>query len=307
MSAGVPVELVPTRCAVCGTEDDAEEVYRANLEASALNPVVFSARRLPDGLHFRIVTCNRCGLLRSDPIVRPEFLARLYADSTFDETESDNLRRTYGRYLGELDRHRARKHALLEIGCGTGFFLEEARARGYVRAVGVEPSVAAVRKARARDGIDVLCDVIRPGLFPPRSFDVICMFQTLDHLPDPGAALDECRSLLRPGGLLLALNHDSGALSARLLGERSPIVDIEHTYFYDAITMRRLFVAHGFRVLRVGPAVNCYSFRYLLSLLPLAPRLRSAVLKAVDASPLARWRLWAPLGNLRLVAERPAQ
>ena len=297
------VPLVATRCAICGIEGGADEVYPANVDADTLDDVIFSARRPPDGIHFRMVRCRTCGLIRSDPIVPADHLARLYAESHFDESEVTNLRRTYGRVLDELDRHGARKDALLEIGSGTGFFLEEARTRGYRRTVGVEPSLEAAAEADRRTGVETVRDVMRPGLFPAGSFDVICIFQTLDHLPDPADVLDECRRVLRPAGLVLAFNHDTSALSARLLGERSPIVDVEHTYLYDPRTMRRLFESRGFEVLAVGPVRNLNSIRYLLHLTPLPGPLKA--LARTVLAPVAGARLWVPLGNLRLIARRP--
>lgn len=298
------VPLVPTRCAICGTEGEADEVYPANVNVDTLDDVVFSARRPPDGIHFRMVRCRRCRLLRSDPIIPAEHLARLYAGSHFDEGEVPNLRRTYGRVLAELDRHGARRDALLEIGSGTGFFLEEARTHGYRRTVGVEPSQAAAAEADRRPGVETIRDVMRPGVFEAGAFDVVCIFQTLDHLPDPAGVLDECRRVLLPGGLVVAFNHDTSALPARVLGDRSPIVDVEHTYLYDPATMRRLFESRGYEVLAVGPVRNLVSLRYLLHLLPLPPGLK-AVARAVLA-PVGGARLWMPLGNVRLIARRPA-
>src|SRR5207248_2471865 len=103
------------------------------------------ARRLPDGIRYRIAKCRTCGLVRSDPVVAPEVLARLYVQSTFDYgDEVANLTRTYGRYLAKLASYGVRKGALLEIGCGNGFFLVEALARGYTTVRGCEPSAAAV-------------------------------------------------------------------------------------------------------------------------------------------------------------------
>ena len=62
------LRLDATRCAICGTLDNALELYAANFTTNALNPEVFSARRLPDRLHFRLVRCLSCGLVRSDPV-----------------------------------------------------------------------------------------------------------------------------------------------------------------------------------------------------------------------------------------------
>src|SRR5262245_61843605 len=76
-------DLVATRCAICRTRDADREVYAMNFRPADLNAEVFSARRLPDRLHYRMVRCGRCGLLRSDPILSAGELARLYARSRF--------------------------------------------------------------------------------------------------------------------------------------------------------------------------------------------------------------------------------
>ncbi|MEJ7813117.1 MAG: class I SAM-dependent methyltransferase [Gemmatimonadaceae bacterium] len=301
------VAMHATRCAICNTADAATELYPANFDAGALNAAVFSARRLPDRVHFRMVTCDACGLVRSDPVAASSVLGRLYKESAFNYgDEVANLQRTYGRYLAELEELGVRKGRLLEIGCGNGFFLEEAAAQGYADVRGVEPSRAAVAAASPERRPGIVCDVMRPGLFDAASFDVICLFQVLDHLPEPAALLDECFRLLRPGGLMLCLNHDVGALSARVLRDRSPIVDIEHTYLYDRRTMARLFAGRGFRVRRVRGARNTYTLQYVARLVPLPSALKRGVLGALRATRLGRARVAVALGNQYLVAQKPA-
>ncbi len=300
------VELRNTRCAICGTEGNAAELYPANFDLQALNPAVFSARRLPDRVHYRLVKCKACGLVRSDPVAPPELLEQLYHQSTFTYTdEVADLKRTYGRYLAKLDSCGARKEALLEIGCGNGFFLRQALAQGYRTVRGVEPSNAAISQAAPEVRGTIVCDLMRPGLFSPAEFNVICLFQVFDHVPDPSALLDACFTALRPGGLVLSLNHNITAVSARLLGERSPIVDIEHTYLYSPATMRRIFAARRFLVLKVGSVRNQYSLRYLVRLLPLPAKPKSAALAWLHGNAIGRLRLCVPLGNLYLVARKP--
>jgi len=300
------VELKRTRCAICGTEGNATELYPANFDPQALNPVVFSARRLPDRVHYRLVRCNTCRLVRSDPIADPGLLAQLYQQSAFTYTdEVADLKRTYGRYLARLDDYGARKGVLLEIGCGNGFFLQQALAQGYRSVRGVEPSRAAIGQAAAEVRGSIICDLMRPGLFGPDEFDVICLFQVFDHVPDPAALLDASLAALRPGGLVLAINHNVTAVSARLLGERSPIVDIEHTYLYSPATMTRIFTEHGFRVRKAGSVRNQYSLRYLAQLLPLPPKPKRVALAWLQGHALGRLRLRVPLGNLYLAAQKP--
>ncbi len=78
-------------------------------------------------------------------------LSHLYAKSTFDyESETANLKATYGRYLSKLRRIGGRQQSLLEIGCGDGFFLEQALQQGYTDVRGVEPSEAAIAGASPR-------------------------------------------------------------------------------------------------------------------------------------------------------------
>ena len=300
--------LTGTRCAICASEGNAETVYPANLGADAFTPAVFSARRAPDRIHYRIVRCLECGLLRSDPVASVELVSDLYSRSKFEYGgESANLARTYGRYLAELDRYGHRKEALLEVGCGNGFFLEEARRRGYDVVRGVEPSADAVAQAPPSLRESIVVDVMRPNLFGEQSFDAICLFQVLDHLPDPADVLNECLQLLRPGGLVLCLNHDVEALSARLLGERSPIVDVEHTYLFSQKTISQLFEALGFRVIACGPARNTYSLRYLSHLLPLPRRAKTPLLEVLDATRVGNLRLSLRLRNLYAIAQRPRE
>lgn len=300
------ISLQATACAICGSGATSAELYPANFDLEAFNTSVFSARRLPDGIRYRMVRCAGCGLVRSDPVADASVLAELYTESTFDyDEEVDNLKATYGRYLRLLERHGVQKDALLEIGCGNGFVLEEALAQGYRTVQGVEPSTAAVAKASPQVRPHLVCDIMRPGLFAPDQFDVVTFFQVFDHLPDPGAVLDECLRVLKPGGLILCLNHNVEAVSARLLRERSPIIDIEHTYLYTPKTLARLFVTHGFQVAQSVPVYNTYTTRYLAQLVPLPRKLKTRVLKRLSHGAVGQRRLSVPLGNLCLIARKP--
>src|SRR5260370_21529620 len=90
------VDLHATCCAICQTENNATELYRANFDLEAFSPTVFSARRTPDRIHYRMVRCNTCQLVRSTPVADPDTVANLYHESSFDYSqEVDNLTRLY--------------------------------------------------------------------------------------------------------------------------------------------------------------------------------------------------------------------
>jgi SAM-dependent methyltransferase len=297
--------LAPTSCAICRTLGNADELYPATLTPDAFTAAVFSARRLPDRVHYRLVTCRACGLVRSDPVLGAEALAKLYAASTFDYAgELDGLRATYGRALARVAELTPDRAGLLDVGTGSGFVLELAHDMGWSDVRGVEPSADAIGQASPDIRPRIAMDVMRAGLFEAGSFDAVTMFQVLDHMPDPAVLLEECRRVLRPGGVVLAFNHSVTAWSARLLGERSPIIDVEHTYLYSPRTMHRLFDEAGYEVLSITPARNTYSLSYLAQLLPLPDGPKARLLERLGRSRAGALRATVPLGNLCLIARR---
>jgi SAM-dependent methyltransferase len=298
------VVLAPTPCAICGTLGNADELYPPTYDDAAFNERIFSARRIPDTIHYRMVRCRTCGLVRSDPSADQASLSDLYERSSFDyAAEVPNLRRTYGRYLARAKR-RSRGRSLLEIGCGSGFMLEEALAMGYEIVRGVEPSHKAIAAAPPSIRNHIVPDIIKPGLFEGGEFDTVCMFQVFDHLPEPAVVLDQVRDLLSPGGALLCFNHNVESLSARFLGERSPIVDIEHCYLYSIETMKRLMRAHGFNVVEAGAAANTLSLRHFLHLVPSPASLKRRLLNVADSARIGRLPLRLRLGNLYAIGQR---
>ena len=182
--------------------------------------------------------------------------------------------------------------------------LEVALQHGWTDVRGVEPSADAIAKAAPGIGPLIVQDMMRPGLFPDQSVSVVTLFQVLDHLPDPLGVLRACHQILRPGGVILAFNHNVTAWSARVLGEKSPIIDVEHTYLYSPETMRRLFTEAGFEVLSVGPVRNTYSISYLTHLVPLPRSFKQALIPRLRKTAIGRLQLTVPLGNLCLIARR---
>ena len=249
---------------------------------------------------------NRSGLVRSDPVADPALIYEFYAQSSFHYGEELRwLKKTYGRYLERLCTRGCSRESLLEIGCGNGFFLERAMEAGFRDVRGVEPSRQAVEQATPALRTRILCDVMRSGLFDAERFEAICMFHIFDHIFEPNELLAECLRILKPGGFILTLNHNVESWSAKLLGEKSPIIDIGHTFLYSPSTMRLIFEANGFEVIEQGRVWNTYSLTYLFHLIPLPGVLKEIGLRALKASAFGSLPLTLPLGNLYLIAKKP--
>lgn len=297
------IRYVPKACLFCAGDDCAEELYPRNFRDQDLTAEIFSARRVTEHFHYRMVRCRRTGLVYSREILPDEVLQRLYAGSkvTFS-AYADVIRRDYWRPL-KARGDGMRKDSALEIGCSSGFFLEELQARGFRDVHGCEPSVEARALAhpKVREGI-------RTGFFtaeayPDAAFDLICAFQTLDHLADPKAFLAACLRKLRPGGHLYLIVHHAGSLQAKVFGEKSPIIDVEHIYLFTPKTLKRAVEEAGFAEAETFPVRNSYPLRYWLTHAPLPGRRLWSLLAGLTG--LDRLRIPLSAGNIGLLARKP--
>jgi SAM-dependent methyltransferase len=295
--------MTASHCAICGPNQPSDLVYPNRLPAGLVSAEAFSARRVPDRMHSEIRRCRTCGLLFATPVPDADELNAGYAVSEMTYAgQLADLRRTYGALLDDLMRTRGTKAGrLLEIGCGSGFVLDEALGRGFSDVAGVEPSVEAVAAAS-----DLVRGRIKLGLFtgrefPPGSFDVVCGFHVFDHVRDPRAMLDGMRRMLAPGGVLLLVMHDAGAWSAKVLGDRSPIFDIAHPYLYNRKTIVTMLEASGFEAPDVFPVRNTYRLEYWAHLTPMPRFCRGIVRAVLDLGP-GQWPVTLPAGNMGATA-----
>lgn len=293
--------MVKTSCAICGSYDDFEIMYKSNFTDKDLNTDVFSARRLPDGSHYQIVKCKKDGLVRSNPILEPDIISRLYKDSKFTyENEVANLEKSYINVLTPLLSKISKSDNILEIGCGNGFVLNKLYKMGFNNVFGIDPSIAAQQKADTKIMKNILVSILKPGIFKTKKFNLIFFFQTLDHIPNPDEFIKNCYQLLEKGGYILAFNHNIESLSAKILGEKSVIIDIEHTFLYSPSTIKKLFEKNNLRPIKVFSPFNIISLKYLIQLLPLPIFLKKIFL--VLSTNRINFKL--QLGNLCIIARK---
>ncbi|MFA6243370.1 MAG: class I SAM-dependent methyltransferase [Candidatus Hydrogenedentales bacterium] len=298
--------LIETRCPLGGDIAFDREVYPANVDLNQLTSDRFSARRLPDRIHYRIVRNLETNTIRSCPILDEESLNRLYRASAVNyEPIADYASRTYLHYAQQALSILKDKRGLLEIGCGHGFFLKAASIFGFDRIAGIEPSSEAVSKAPPELRGLIKEGALQSGLFEPESFSLVCGFQVLDHLAAPNEALQICKSYLAPGGVMLWICHDIASPLARMLGERCPMIDVQHIVLYDRKTVAKLFRRNGYEVCDVFGVSNCYPLSYWMHLMPIPAGIKRMLLPFMDFSSVGAMTLKANLGNLGILARKP--
>lgn len=210
-----------------------------------------------------LVQCVNCGLVYVSPRPDPNELYALYGESYFNNDDSgtvgysnyirdeSNIRKTFQRRLKRVERF-ARPGALLDVGCAAGFFLSEAQARGW-GVQGLDVSHFAARYTRDRFGIPAQQGSLLELDYPDGAFDMVTMWDVIEHVPDPHAHFAKIARLLRPGGVFALATPDVGSLPARLTGKRwvGYKLQEEHVYYFSAKTLRAMLDQAGFEVVDV--------------------------------------------------------
>lgn len=224
-----------------------------------------------------ILRCTSCDTVFISPEQQESAAESLYSQDYFTEREGyffhDGVVDASGQEsphiadfragLALIEAHTHEPGRLLDIGCATGSFLSLARAKGW-ECRGVEVSAFAAAQARERTGCEVFCGRLEDAPFGHGTFDVITMWDLLEHLPDPLGGLERARSLLKPGGLLLVNTPNENSLLrqvARLLYRGSggwmtaPVNRLYHRYhlyYFAAETLEALLRRAGFEVVELN-------------------------------------------------------
>lgn len=214
-------------------------------------------------LHDDIYSCRPCGLARSVPPLPIDDLEDLYREvEDPDYLVSEGERRaSFRRVLSRIERFE-RPGRLLEVGSAVGLFLEEARARGW-DAVGIEPSRWASEEARDR-GLEVFTGTLEQYPHGGSPFDVVALWDVLEHMADPRAELRRMAALLEPGGLLGLTTVNIGGAGARLLRGRWPWLMRMHLHYFTRASLAEMVRREGFEILRLATEPKVLKLGYIL-------------------------------------------
>jgi SAM-dependent methyltransferase len=155
------------------------------------------------------------------------------------------------RRLRRIRRDAPEARRLLDVGCGTGAFLSVAR-HAYA-CCGVDVSAEAVAVVREDLDVDVLAGDLATVDLPAGSFDVVTLFDAIEHVPDPHGVLVAARRLLSPRGILIVTTGDTDSLICRLTGKRWHLMTPpEHLTFFSKTGLARLVTRCGMTVRSVA-------------------------------------------------------
>ena len=253
-------------CPLCGGGDFvvlSRSRYPDDLTAEQLQQAfrASSDEKLMD----QLVRCRGCELVYVNPRIDEALLVESYASAVDPQFIAQNPERirTFSRLLEKTLPRPAAGARLLDIGCAGGAFLVAAREFGFT-VTGVEPSHWLAESGRTQYGLDIRQGVLTPGMFPDASFDVITLWDVIEHVAQPAEVLSTVHRMLKPEGQLLVNYPDYGSWMARLLGRRWPFLLSVHLLYYTRATMTRQLQHAGFTPLRIQPHFQALKLGYIL-------------------------------------------
>jgi SAM-dependent methyltransferase len=279
---------------------------KQNIDPARMSAFSFASRKLPEFMSHQLVQCPTCDLVYANDPPDQSVLAQAYHVASFDSAqEADDAAAAYGKAVLPVVARIKNKEAALEIGAGTGIFLDVLQSQGFKVTLGVEPSSAAIAAAPARRQGWLTEAIFRESDFQPESFDFICCFMTLEHVRDPQEIVSAASRLLRPGGAIALVTHDYRSGVNRLLGKRSPIIDVEHMQLFSPRSIRYLLEHNSFESIAVNSFQNRYALRYWMRLLPFGVGFKQNAIKSLDAIGMADMKLSFNVGNMLSFGYRP--
>lgn len=267
-------------------------------------------------LGYKILKCNKCDLkslaFEGD---YDDFLKSYYSEGYFYGgknycgysdygAERDNIINNFlGYYQTIKDYNPSGK--LLDVGCAAGYFVELMLDRGY-EAEGIDTSEAVLNNAKKEIKERLFNMPLHKFTAKENTYNLVTMFDLIEHLHDPLADLKNVNSLLSDKGYLYVVTGDIGSVYAKVTGKYNHFYAVpQHLFFYNRKTISKLLEQAGFEVLSITTKGKWVSFDYMsqIALLSFPFLYKFLALKMVKKLLLNR-KLYFNLGDTMLVVAR---
>lgn len=212
----------------------------------------------------QLVKCLNCGMIFENPRYDAQIIVEGYMASKEAEHDSqypmrvNSFYRTLKKHAKYLPEFGAK---VLDIGTAGGAFLDAAKQYGY-DAYGMEPSADLVARGKAR-GLQIEQGTIESHSFSQASFDMVCLWDVIEHLPNPKLALAEARKLLKPNGILLINFPDMGTWQAKFAGRRFWWILSVHLHHFTKKSIGDICLRTGFEAFHFQRYWQILEFGYL--------------------------------------------
>lgn len=255
-------------CNLCGSNDSIL-VYPSTIDPAVHieDHTAFRCTSTGYGKHHAVVKCARCGLVFANPRNNGQEVLEKYEKVEdplyFQERQGRVI--TFEKHLRPLHQLVGQPDGrkLLDIGAHIGIFVEIANKAGW-QATGLEPSRWSVEVARQL-GTELIEGTLATSNLPQDYFDVVTLWDVIEHLSDPMEEVKQVFRVLKPGGWVVIHTMNIESPFARLMGRKWPWFMEMHLYYFSTQTLRHLLEVSKFqwklsqtqgRFLRLGYLVS---------------------------------------------------
>jgi 2-polyprenyl-3-methyl-5-hydroxy-6-metoxy-1,4-benzoquinol methylase len=202
-----------------------------------------------------------------------------FFDTAYSGLESDGRKQRYvylnfRNKLEQIEKRVGRRGKLLDVGCSFGFFLDAARQRGW-SVEGVDISSYAAKYASCRFKLSVQNAAVTEARFAPQAFDVITLWEVVEHLPRPVEALRHLSRFLTDDGIMVFGTPNVASYLAMLQGKRwrnwEPPA---HLLYFSPQSMNRLFEECNLKMIDHETAVPYERYLRKMGLYPFLDKLK---------------------------------
>ena len=248
--------------------------YPEKLEVDLFNDLTFASRKRPELMHYDLFECENCKTLFTNRNENLSELLKNYENAEYDSNvEAKYAAKTYVRNLQKaLPKF---KGSILDIGVGDGAFLSAAQGVLATSNLGIEPSIKAI--AKNDDNRVNIKNIAIEDLETNEKFDLVTCFQTIEHLNNPREFITSIKRFIKPSGYFAISCHNRLSLANRILGEKSPIFDVEHLQVFTDQGIEKLFSGLNFKIVYSNMYRNKYPLSYWLKIAPVGEKIKDFV------------------------------
>ena len=225
---------------------------------------------------YHIVKCKHCGLVSLDYSIHTDFIRKMYGKPYYTNTNGDWITQGYPDYFSMEKAFEksyqmrlkkilqfAQNGHLLDVGCGPGFFLRVASNQFDV--TGIEVSEFAANYIKTHLGLSVINKSFYDCKLPDEAFDVVTLWDAIEHFKDPISALEKINRILKADGVLALQTGDVSSIFARLMGKRWHLYNVpEHLFFFSKRIIKHMLKRTGFSIRSIHYEWSYFSIVHLL-------------------------------------------
>ena len=298
-------EFEDVRCNLCGA-DDYKVIIKSRYDSEQQEDLSVKFRSSGDEtLIDQVVRCNQCELMYINPRIKSDRIIEGYSEGTDEGFISQEKGRliTFDRCMDLIEKHK-KNGKVLDVGTAGGTFLKSAKDRGW-EVHGIEPNKWLANWGREHYGIDIKPGTIFDHKFDDNTFDVVTLWDVLEHVPDPKKTLDECNRILKEDGLIVVNYPDVGSWISRIMRSKWVFLLSVHLYYFTPKTIRNMLDKTGFSIVKKKPHFQTLQLDYLIFRMKAYSGLLSKVSNMV-VKPLRLQNLQIPywLGQTLIIARK---